>query len=492
MRAHNDIEESLQRGWAQLEALLKPKENSVAVFNPVNWERSGIVETDLPAGTTLIDTTSGAPVPLEVLRQGKGIALPGFGPGSVRVRFLASDVPAVGYKLFAVKASKDRPQTGEQLQSSVIENRFYRVTLDVASGAVSSIIDKQTGRELVDNSSPYKFGAYLYVSGGDDYPNNSLYRFGAGLKPPALTPQLASRGAIVSESRSSLGTTVVLRSSAPNTPSIETEIFLPASQKTIAFTYRVHKERVLTRESAYIAFPFAITHPEFAYGSQAAWIDPAKNELPGGSREWYVPTTWAAVHDRQVSAAIVPLDAPLVTFGDIMRGEWPSEFKPKSSTVFSWLMNNYWGTNFPASQGGEFTFRYAMTSSAGFDAPSLTRFGWSALTPLERDDIAASQDGSALPPSQASLLHLDAPGITMLTWKSAEDGDGTILRLQETAGSAREATISSDYIDVSRAWLCNALEDKQSELPTNHGAVNVTLQPFQTITIRMHTAVKPR
>ena len=89
-RARDDISESIQRGWAQLEALVKPKENSIAVFNSLNWPRSGIVETDLPDGTTLVDPSTGAEVPVEILWKGKGISLPGFGPGNVRVRFIAA------------------------------------------------------------------------------------------------------------------------------------------------------------------------------------------------------------------------------------------------------------------------------------------------------------------------------------------------------------------------------------------------------------------
>ncbi len=495
-RARDDIDESIQRGWAQLEALVKAKDNSVAVFNSLNWARSGLVETDLPDGTTLVDSSSGAEVPVEILYKGKGISLPGFGPGSVRVRFLAASVPAVGYKLFTITPiAKQRTASVDirgNILGNILENQFYRVTLDPSSGAIASIFDKQLRRELVDSSSPYKFGQYLYVTGGDSYPDNSLYRFGAGLKPPALTVHAASSGTLISAKKTPIGIVAALSSSAPNTPSIQTEILLPDSTKDIVITYHLHKTRVLTRESAYIAFPFAVTAPAFTYGSQAAWVNPAKDELAGGSREWYLPTTWASVYNPQVAATVVPLDAPLVAFGDIVRGEWPAEFKPaqaktKSSAIFSWLMNNYWGTNFPAWQGGDFTFRYAITSNAQFNAPSLTRFGLEALTPLERDDVPGTQDSSLLPNRGASLLEIGNPGVTLLTWKRAEDGDGTILRLQDTAGEASNIKIHSPFLTFERAWLCNLLEDKQTEITMQGGDLSVPIKPFQVLTLRLHT-----
>ena len=486
-RARNDISESMQRGWAQLEALVHPKDASIAVFNSLNWARSGLVETDLPDGSTLLDGTTGSEVPIEVLWKGRGISLPGFGPGNIRVRFIARDVPAIGYKLFTVKPKSPGPQKTEPLQGNTFENDFYRVTIVPATGAIASIFDKQLGRELVDQNSPYKFGAYLYVSGGDEYPRNSLYRFGAALKPPALTVHPAQFGKVVSVRRTSLGIAISLHSSAMNTRSIDTEVLLPNGQKQILLTYRLHKDRVLTRESAYIAFPFSVAQPQFTYGSQAAWVNPAKDELAGGSREWYLPTTWAAVYNPQVTDAVVPVDAPLTAFGDIVRGNWPAQFQPKGSAIFSWLMNNYWGTNFPAWQGGDFIFRYAITSDAHFDPTSLNRFGWNAITPLERDDVTASTGRTVLPNQQTSLLEISNPKINLLTWKQAEDGDGSILRLQDASGEASQFSITSKYLNIAQAWSCNLLEENQSQLRTTSDGVSVSIKPFQVITLRLRT-----
>jgi hypothetical protein len=349
------------------------------------------------------------------------------------------------------------------------------------------VFDKQLARELVDSSSPYKFGQYLYVTGGDNYPANSLYRFGAGLKPPTFSVHGATSSTLTSAKNTPIGIVATLNSSAPNTPMIQTEILLPDSTKEIVITYHLHKDRVLTKESAYVAFPFAVTTPVFTYGSQAAWVNPAKDELAGGSREWYMPTTFASVYNPQIAATVVPIDAPLVAFGDIVRGEWPTEFKPKTSAIFSWLMNNYWGTNFPAWQGGDFTFRYAITSDAKFNPPSLARFGLEVLTPLERDDVPGSKDSSLLPTQEASLLEVSNPGVTLLTWKRAEDGDGTILRLQDTSGEASDVKLYSPFLTFERAWTCDLLEDNQAEIASQGEDLSVPIKPFQVLTLRLHT-----
>ena len=61
--------------------------------------------------------------------------------------------------------------------------------------------------------------------------------------------------------------------------------------------------------------------------------------------------------EEGVTAAIIPVDAPLVTLGDIARGTWPQQFGQRNGTIFSYVMNNYYFTNWPAGQGPDFWFQ---------------------------------------------------------------------------------------------------------------------------------------
>src|SRR6266513_1544239 len=155
-------------------------------------------------------------------------------------------------------------------------------------------------------------------------------------------------------------------------------------------------------------------------------------------RAFTSPFQWPPARDNLLTVAIVPLDAPLASFGDINRGAWPSEFHPKSSTIFSYVMNNYWDTNYRAAQGGDFVFRYVVNSSGGFAPQVFTRLAWSSLRPVELDYVVgqdkAGNPERPLPPEGSSFLEIDQPNVALVNWKLADDGQGTILRLQEFAG----------------------------------------------------------
>ena len=490
-RARSDIEKSIQRSWSQLESVVATRTNSVAVFNSLSWKRSGTVDLDLPAGSALRDSASGQSVAMSLLREEAAQPLPGFGERLERVRFLANDVPALGYKMFTIVPGATAFARENSKSATTVENRFYRVVVDPATGGLRSVYDKELGRELVDASSPYRFGVYVYTQGADDMPYNSLYRYGVAQRPPMLSPKPAANGKLVSVVDSPLGITITLESSATNTPFVRTTITLPVGEKRIEFRYEIHKDTVLSKEAVYIAFPFAVSQPQFAYDTQNGWVNPARDELDGGGREWYSAAHWAAVSNDEVAAAIVPYDAPLVAFGDIVRGTWPQTFTPHSATIFSWLMSNYWGTNFAPQQGGDFTFRYALVSGRRLDTAALTRIGWEAMTPLETDMVGASAATSPQPSTQASFLNIDNENVIATTWKTPETGEGTILRLEEIAGHPQTVHVSSDALKLRSASICNALEDCGGEV-TAEPFLNLKLNPFQIMTLRLRTEVGPK
>ena len=193
-----------------------------------------------------------------------------------------------------------------------------------------------------------------------------------------------------------MGTSILLKSSAANTPSIETEILLFDTEKKIDFRYRVHKTYTTAKEGVYFAFPVASANPSFAYAPQLGWLDPSHDLMKGASLEWFNIQHWMAVSDSTFSLGVVPLDAPLANFGDINRGKWPETFQPATGTLFSYVMNNYWGTNYRAGQSGDFTFRYAITSAPKLDGAALTHLAMDEMRPVELDYVVSQDKAGTL------------------------------------------------------------------------------------------------
>ena len=453
--------------------------DSIVIFNTLNWKRSGLVALDIAKGNQIVDESSDQIIPLRVLGGDKDFE---------HVQFIASDVPAVGYKVFRMEDGKQPTLPAPVTQATTLESPFYRVELDPLTGAVRSIYDKQLHTELVNQQSRYRFGQYLYVTGGDNAPNRIL-QYSHVYPKAQLDIHPASSGHLVGVTRTPYGWVAHMESSDTNTPRIDTEIELFEHEKKIEFIEDVDKKKVYTKEAVYFAFPFAMDHPQFQYEIQTGVVNPAKDMYPGAGHEWFSVQHWVSVQQDGVAGTVMPLDVPLVTLGDINRGEWPEKFGNRPGNIFSYVMDNYWDTNYRAAQGGDFQFRYVVTSSAGTDAPALSRIGWEEATALEYNVVTSQDKAQNLPRplngKEESLLTVDDPNLLLEDWKPAEDGDGTILRFLDLGGADRTVEVHTPLIDLSNVFETDAVERNQNKLPLEgKNAFQFTVHPHQLITIR--------
>jgi hypothetical protein len=493
-QAQQDLDYVMDRGMAAISDYINDPKGTLVVFNTLNWQRNGLVEVDIQKGSELIDLVSGNSVPYQVVSD-----LPAFPfePGQhpfARIRFFAQGVPALGYKCYSIRTegAKPAPAAAAVKPGTILENNFYRVVFDAQSGAVKSIFDKELKKELVNSASPYQFDEYLYVSGGDQPPHNRLLFAGAKLPAPEITIHRATAGRLVSVERTPFGTVAHLESSNINTPKVQTDVLLFDSEKKIEFINHVQKKPVYAKEAAYFAFPFAAENPQVRYDLQNGFVDPTRDLLPGADREWFSLQHWASFRSGDVTAAIIPEDAELFTLGDIVRGKWSTELDPHRDTFFSYVMNNYWWTNYVAEQGGDFTFRYVVTSGKNLEPGELSRLGWDEMTPLEANEITPN-DKETSPPrpldkGQGSFLQVTQSNVVLVNWKAAEDGHGTILRFLEVAGNSNQVEVQIPILQVKAAWMCNAMEENQQPLATTGHGLTFAVKPFQIVTIRVEGA----
>jgi alpha-mannosidase len=492
-RAHDNVESLMDRAMTAIAGQVETPQRALVVFNTLNWKRDGWVEFDLQKTRELVDVGSGRVVEFDVL---------GDEPAYQRIRFLAHDIPAMGYRTYEVRdkvagaaqtgsARADQANLAQPFsQNPTVENSYYRVTLDPQSGAIRSIYDKELKRELVNTSSPYRFGQYVYVTGGDRFPNQ-LLTFRRSSPIPHLETHLAGEGRFLSVSRTPTGLVARLESHGLNTPQISTEVALFDGEKKIEINNRVRKDEVSQKEGVYFAFPLAIREPQFNYEIQSGVVNPAKDMMPGAGLEWFSSQNWISVSEPGVAISLVNKDSFLWTFGDIVRGTWPKEFGRREGTIFSYVMNNYWNTNYVAAQGGEFTFRYVLTSTSAPDWAALSRFGWAETTPLERV-LIKSQDQTfparhTLAAATASFLEIDNPSVLLSTWKQAEEDGGSILRFIELGGRTESVLVSSPLFGNAAAQVCGAMEDCGPALSRGAKGLSLSLKPRQIFTMKVRT-----
>jgi hypothetical protein len=289
---------------------------------------------------------------------------------------------------------------------------------------------------------------------------------------------------------------VVIRAKARNVPEIETEVTLYDRLKRVDIVNRLKKQETRAKEAVYFAFPFRVTPPELAYQIQHTWVRPDADQLPGACRDWFTTQNVVVARDKGASIAWATPDAPLITLTDINRGRWMRRLGVKNGHVFSYAMNNYWFTNYKASQGGDFTFRYAITSGRSLGGRELARFDAETRSPLVAYDyfntgnVRLKAAKKRMPAAEGAFFEIDGAGAQVTAFKAAEDGNGYILRLRETEGRKGTARLRSPVLRIAEAYLANGVEENKSPLAAKEGGWEIPLEAHEFTTVRLVLGAK--
>ncbi len=401
----------------------------IVVWNALPWTRSGL--TAVPDGVVspaaLTDLATGKIVPVD-----KGI-------------FLAPDIPANGYKTFIPAAGAPG---GESVDTSAtFETAFYKVSFDLERGGVASLVEKSTGRELADRSSPYALGQFLHERFSQNEVNGWLATyprmaggwagedFGKpGMPGPDKSPYLAITPGhwSISVRHGPLGDTAML--TAGDTKGL-------ARSYSISFTFPRHSALVdeewridgkipdKTPEGGWLCFPLAIDKPHFVVGRPGGPINPAADIVRGTNRHILAVSTGVTLSgSSNIGTSICPIDSPLVSLDQPGLWKFSMDFEPRKPIVFVNVYNNMWNTNYPLWVDGSWSERVRLWPTMDLVVPS-----WEARVPL----LAAGADGPAgkLPATQAGL-EISRPGVLVTAFGADPDGvnKGTLLRVWDQSG----------------------------------------------------------
>ena len=388
------------------------------VFNAGTWDRTDVARVAGGAGKSLS-------------LDGRELASVDLDDGDALVLF--RDVPPLGYLALTESDRDARPPApdGEALDA---KTGGFNVALDPASGAIRSLTGPD-GKERVKPSDWSGLNQFVYARGGA---HSALWTSGDRdeLKnPPQLQLTQTKFVRCRREKLPGIGVRLVVERALEGFPSITSIITLYDELPWVDIENRIVKTATLEKEALYIAFPFAFTKPVVDVEVPLGRMTVERDQQPGSCRDWYCHTHWVWLHEGSDGLLWSGPDTPLFTLNDLFRGAWRRSIVP-DGTLFAYAMNNYWHTNYAASQGGAVTFRYRVSLLAPGDAAEPVRRGWAACDPLYVSPSYTNERPGPLISKDRALFFADK-GMMVVSAKAADDGEGVIVKLLDVAGQAR-------------------------------------------------------
>lgn len=467
----------------QFDGLIKTSaDNTLAVFNPLAFERTDVVRLEQSNSEFyLIDNVSGAIVPTQKMPDGSTI-------------FVASDIPSMGYKTYKVMEGKLQENSKTlMVGENELENRFYKVIFDTKTGCISSILDKELNKELVDAKSDYKVGEYIYNYVTDKEEN---YR----IESAELS---STKGAVSAVMSSNI--------KAKGMKAMQQMVILYNNIKRIDFVIDMDKAPSMTRhedyrtsykwgkESVYFAFPFNVPDFTIKHDLPGTVVEPITDQSEGSTTSHYGIQSFSDVSGSDFGITLATAECGLIEYGyprhtQQMINESILK-KPEKSYLFLYPMTNWFFTNNQVDQRGKTKMTWSISSHKGnwFKGKAYVK-GQEISHPLTADFLEKSNVTGRLPSDKSSFVQINKPNIAISTIKPAEiNGSGYILRVNEVCGQKTEVTISLPFLKkIDKAQETSLIEvDKGIPVKINGNALTFTINGFGLKTIRILSGDRP-
>jgi len=458
-----------EEALARFQEFLKKADFPVVyVINSMGWKRSGDIQLfidneviPVENKVKIIDLSTGKEVPAQILSKRR--------EGAYWI-IEVTDIPAMGYKALKIEVTDQAASDETETNSEVLENKFYKLIIDNATGSIKSLFDKDLNQELVDNSNPYNIGQLVRETSAkrDKAPFIHTTVSNVKVEPGTNGPVWESIRIVSDLDGFEKGT-----DGSPK--GIELEIRLYKNVKKAEFRYMARKLILTDPEALYVAFPFSMPDSRIVFETIGGTLTQGQ-QLPGSASDWNTSQNFVSVRGKKGQIIIVSNEAPLWQFSDFNMGKFERYPKKGKTWLYSWVMNNYWFTNFRAYQEGGFSWGYQLTSTADTSNTYATKYGWSERNPFPTRTFPAG--ANELKTFAMETIKIGgSPNVMLMNSRPAFKGKSTLLlRFREVEGLPGEVNLSSlvPGKSISRITEVNA-----AGIPIGLPLTSVKVRPFE-------------
>jgi alpha-mannosidase len=426
-----------QKAWSAAGLVTDPA--ALTVFNSLSSPRSDLVCIEVPQTVTGVFTGPKEMASQIVEEDGKRI-----------LYFVSPEIDGFSFETFRTKSEPRRSKSKSNLRAAAgeLESLRYRLRVDAVTGGVSSLIDKATGKELLQLGNPYSIGETVFFDGKE----HKLANVTSGVE--AIGPVLAR----LKVTGSTEGIDVA------------THITLYAELDRVDLDIQIHKpvttqEQRLTQVFPVFA-PGSVERLETMGAVEQPKLQPDGDLLPGADTRRFAVQGFV---DASVPGGSGVTIAPLEVFA--LR-------RDLGGFTFEALGNdqNYKESTRDQHRVTDFRFRYSLRAHSG-DYNNAETVAWSRAvsTPLL---VAFGKIKNAQTPN----VVLDPRRAVAIAFKPAEER-GQLLRIWETAGRSGPIEIGSP--GYRTAISTDLLERDQKPLEIRGGRITIDLKANGFAAIRL-------
>lgn len=443
-----------------LHRISKPEESLVSegliVFNTLSWMRNDLVEVQYPFDTTpqydIVDAVTNRIV--QSFRK------------DYKQYFIARDVPSFGYKKYLLVQKSAPIQSSSELKKTVnsIENEFYKITFDANRLSVTGIVDKKSGKQLINDKSSFGFADPTI----EKFQLNQNHSSISGIK---VTYEIIDESPVRMTLRIKRENDVIETIDFTLLDGID-RVFVDATVNLEAM-----KTTKLLEEYG-LPFSFNIQNAKVKSEILGGFIELDKDRLPGIDHDGVSLRRSVSIFNENQNIIWSTADARIIRIRkDGLAGNPVIISNPVTNFPNDWNRHEI--------LTGKIDFRYAFNSGEGsFDPAKTSMLGYELNTPLQ-----FRKSWFRAVPSSEEYLTIDNQNIILLNLKSTEHG--VVIRLLNADSQNNQtAKINSKLFTEFQAESVDLLGNKIQTLEVNDNIINVELKPGEFSDILIKSLIK--
>jgi alpha-mannosidase len=368
-------------------------------------------------------------------------------------KMYVKDVPALGWKAFDFEDKK----SSVAVSVNSIENQFYKIKFD-EKGNIISLYDKTAQRDMVANQ-----GAINRICAYEDYPKtfdawdiNEYY-----IDKVWNVDNIKNIEPIFENCRAGLKITRIFGKSV-----IIQNVFLYDDIKRIDFETEAdwNEEHILLKAE----FDLNVHTNDIICDTQFGNI----------KRPTYSNTSWDKAKFEICAHKWVDMSES--NYGIALMNDCKYGHSVKDNKLTLSLIKCATDPNKNADKGRH-SFNYALyTHNCSFDSSDVVSKAYNFNNKMIAEK-SVSKNGVS---DSFSFAEMSSDDVIIETVKKAEDGSGIIVRMYESKNQKEKIKISFAF-ELEYAEICNLLEEKEMELEFVDNCIELQINPFEIITLKI-------
>lgn len=235
---------------------------------------------------------------------------------------------------------------------------------------------------------------------------------------------------------------------------LEKELIFKEQTKEIQINVKLKMTDYLEPISHYLSIPTGLKEGwESIYESADTLVSLDKEQLENVSKDWVTIGSSASFFDENKGLYLASKDSPLLQFNEFQFGKENKEIKREENPLFlSWIYNNYWDTNFKASEDGVISYSYLLHPFETYDPVKQYEFGEKVREPIV-STWSTKADGIKQP------FNFESESAVLLSSERIDERT-LLFHIKNVSKKRTSIEISSDLFEL--------LEVRRSNLLGNH------------------------